>query len=121
MVFYESSKLISRTAVGQRASGIQVGNQHFFVRTKYLGGFTHKMYPAHHNDLCIRFGSPLSQCQTVSNEVCYFLYFVCLVVVAQDYGIFFTTQSFDLRFQVKRFFYGFIHITLFQPFFFLHY
>ena len=121
MLFDKTCKLIVGTTIRQRTTGIQVGNQHFLVGTQNLCRFTHKVNPAHHNNTCIRLGSPLRQSQTVADEIGYLLNFVGLVVVPQYHRILFFLQSGYFRFQIDTLFYRFTDISLFQPFFFFHY
>ena len=121
-VFFDKlCKLIGRTTICQRTTGIEIRNQYFLVRTKYFGCLTHKVNATHHNDVSIRFGCPLSQSKAIAYKIGDILDFTRLIVMAKDNGILFLTQSVYLSFQIKGFVYRFGDIPIFQPFFFLHY
>ena len=81
MRFDKIGKFIGRTTVGQRTACIQIRHQHFFIRTKNLSRFTHKVDTTHHNDIRIRFSCPLCQRQAVTYKVGNILYFARLVIV----------------------------------------
>ena len=69
------------------------------------------MNAAHHNDVRLRFGSQLSQRQTVANVIGDILYFTLLVVVPQNDCILFFLQLINSLYEI-------IHnnILLFLPF-----
>ena len=111
MLFDKLRKLIRRTTVRQRTTRFHVGHQHFLIRTKHLRCLTHKVNAAHHNDIRLRFGSQLSQRQTVANVIGDILYFTFLVVVPQNDCILFFLQLINSLYEI-------IHnnILLFLPF-----
>ena len=111
MSLYKLLKLSGGATVGERAAGIQIRHQHFFIRTKNLCRFAHEMHAAHDDDVCLCAGSPLCQGQTIPYEVGDILDIPRLVIVCQDNGILFFTQLVDFRFQVDALGNRGIHIT----------
>ena len=111
MLLYKFCKIGSRTAICQRATGIQVGNQHFLVRAQYLRRFPHKMDTAENNDIGGRLGCLLRQRQTVSHKICYILNVTCLIIVSKNNGVLFFTHPVYLFLQVQTLWNGCVHIS----------
>ena len=120
MCLHEGFKLLSRTTLGQRTGSIQIRNQHHLVRTENFVGLSHKVNAAHYYDVCIRLGSFLSQRQTVTNKICYILYFTVCVIVCHNNGILLLTHPFYFSLNIYTFWDRFIDVALFLPLFINH-
>ena len=84
---YECCKTVCRTAFCQGAGGAEVGADHALLRAEDFARLCHEVYATHDDDVCLRLGSLLRQCQRVAYEVCQVLQCAVGVVVRQDDGI----------------------------------
>ena len=89
----ELGEVLGLAALGERATGLHVGQQHLARGVKDFGGLGHEMYAAKNDDVCRGFLCALRQGEAVANVVGEFLYFVPLVVVTQYDGVLFLFQS----------------------------
>ena len=115
MLLFIFLQVVSLATVGQRATGIEVGAEHQFVRTKNLACLSHEVNTAHHNDLGIGLGSLLCQRQRVANEVGYLLNLTTCIVVSQNHGIFLLAQPAYFRCQISAFVHGFVYESFVFP------
>ena len=110
MRLHKSRKLLRRTAICQRATGIQIGHQYLLVRTKNLGGLTHEMHTTQHDNIRCCLGCPLCQGQAIAYIIGNVLYVACLIVMRQDHRILLLAQLINRLLQVYLFWNGYIHI-----------
>ena len=118
MLVLERLEVFGLARVSQRASGIEVGREHRFLRREYLAGLSHEVYSTHHHHLSIRLSSLASQSQGVANKVGNVLNVANGVVVGQDNGIFLLTQLPDSLLEVYPLGSRFTDKAVLQPLFF---
>lgn len=99
---FECGERIGRTAIGQRAAGVQIRNDNFLVGVENFGRLGHKMDPGKDDQIGVGFGRLARQSQRVADVIGQVLDDRFLVVVRQDDGVFFLPESVDLRDQIQR-------------------
>ena len=87
-----------RTAVGQRAGGREVGNQHLLGGIENLGGFSHKMHACKEDDVGIGGGCLPRKGETVADKISDFLHLGTGVIMGQNDGVFLLFQLVDAFF-----------------------
>ena len=103
----ELGKVVGLAALGQRAAGFHVGQQHLAARVENLGRLGHEMHAAEDNDVGRGLLGPLCQRQAVAYVVGKLLYLVTLVVVTQYHGVFLALQA---QYFLLQFLVGHTHI-----------
>ena len=88
MVSHKSGKLVGRTAVGQRASGIEIGNDNRFFGIENLRRLPHEMDSAENDQPCRRCLGDARQSQRIADIVGQILNLGRLIVVGHDNGPF---------------------------------
>ena len=90
--FAEVGKLVGRATLGQRARGVEVGDEHFLLGAEHFVGLAHEVYAAHHYHARVRLGRLTGQRQRVAYEIRYLLdlrtriimrHYKCLLLPAQ--------------------------------------
>ena len=95
-VFFEiSGELFRRTGVAERATGIQVGNDHGFAGIHNFGGLAHEMDAAEGDDIGLGFRGAVSQTERIAHMVSQLLDLGDLVVVREDDGVAFFFETLD--------------------------
>ena len=100
MFSHKLAKLISITTICQRTTSCQIRHQHLLLRRKNLSSFTHKMHTANHQNISIRFLSPLRQSKTIPHNISHILYFTHLIIMRKNHSIFLFTQTVNFRNQL---------------------
>ena len=100
MLVNEFFKLVGGAAVGQRATGTQVGHDHRLVRAQDLGGLAHEMNTAQDNYRRVGLSRQLCQRQAIADVICQLLDFLTLVIMRHDDCIALLLQAQDFLFQV---------------------
>ena len=101
VVLEPGAESVGRAAVGQRAAGVQVGNDDALGGVEDLGGFGHEVDAAEGDHLRVGPGGGLAELQAVAYEVGQVLDLGILVVVGEDDGVALGAQAGDLRRQVQ--------------------
>ena len=95
-VFLEiGGELFRRTGVAERATGIQVGNDHGFAGIHNFGGLAHEMDAAEGDDIGLGFRGAVSQAERIAHMVSQLLDLGDLVVVREDDGVAFFFETLD--------------------------
>ena len=118
--FAEVGKLVGRATLGQRARGVEVGDEHFLLGAEHFVGLAHEVYAAHDDDVRVGLCRLACQGQAVAYEVGHFLQRLVGVVVGQDDGVLFLRQAAYFCFQVNACGHGFVHVALCFPLGFYH-
>lgn len=101
MCLYEFFECICRTAVGQRATCLAIGNEDCFVRAEYFYRLSHEIHAAHYNNV----GSGAAGCgllcesERVSDIVGDILKGAVNIVMGKNDGVFFFLQLQNFGFQ----------------------
>ena len=91
-----------RAAVRQRATRLQVGEQHFFRGAQHFGGLGHEVNTGEDDDVGIGLGGLLAQAQAVADVIGDVLDLRFLVIMRQDDGVLLFLELIDLRYEVER-------------------
>ena len=118
VVVHKFGELLCRTAFGERAGGVEVGNEHRLFGAENFVGFTHKVHAAHHNHVGVRLGGLAGECKAVTDKVGDVLNHAFGIIVCKDYGVLLPTHFADLGFEVYAFGHRFIDIAERLPSFF---
>ena len=95
------AQLIGRYGVGQRAPGVQIGNQHLLVGTQDRYRLGHEMHAAEDDRPGAGSGGPLRETQRVANVVGHVLDLGQLVVVGEDHRAALVRQRANLLLQQR--------------------
>ena len=106
----------SRAAVGERAAGVEVGHQYFFVRAENLDSLAHEVNATHDDDVIVEFLCDPGEGQRVAYEISEVLDFSDGIIVREDHGVLFFLESFYLGCEIDRRINRGIH----EPFFNIH-
>ena len=96
------AQLLGRDAVGQRAAGVRVRDQHALVRAQDRRGLGHEVHAAEGDDRAVGLGGLLGEAERVADVVGHVLDLGPLVVVGQDDGVALAGERADLGLQLAR-------------------
>jgi len=68
MLLFHSAQVISADQVGHRATGPEVGQQNFFIRSQNPGRFSHEMDTAENNEVGLDLGCFPAEFQGITNK-----------------------------------------------------
>src|SRR5579875_393306 len=93
------AELLRGDRLGERASGIDIGNEHCSVLSENRSGLGHEMHAAEDDDLMLAGGSLTRERKGVTGAICHILDLRALVVVGKDEGIALARQHAHLLLQ----------------------
>ena len=96
----EGGEVVAFATLGQGARGLHVGQQYLAARVEDFGRLGHEMDATEDDDVGLGALGFLRQCQAIAHIVGELLYFVPLVVMPQDDGVFLFLQSQDFLLQL---------------------
>ena len=100
MLFDEFFQFRSRAAVGERAAGVEIGYQYFFVRAENLDSLAHEVNATHDDDVIVEFFGDPCESQRVAYEISEVLNFSDSIIVREDHGVLFFLESFYLGYEI---------------------
>jgi len=121
VLLLEPLQVLRAAGVGKRASGIEVGREHFLLRTEQLACLRHEMHAAHHDDVSVCRGSLTCQRERVAYEVGALLHLSGSVIVCEQHGVLLRAHPSYLFSEVGAFLHRLIGITFLNPFLFHHF
>ena len=80
-------QLIGRDRVGERAAGVEVGQQHGLVRAEDRGRLGHEVHAAERDHVGVRGRSLAREAERITHEVRHVLHLGHLVVVGEDHRV----------------------------------
>jgi hypothetical protein len=94
------AQLLGRDAVGQRAAGVEVRDEHALVGAQDRRRLGHEVHAAEGDDGGVGLGRLLGEAERVADVVGYVLDLRTLVVVGEDHGVALTGERTDLGLQL---------------------